>query len=403
MRRTEYLFEPSRRIRLIHVTTVPQTLGFFRGQIGFLKERGFEVYSISSPGEFGDQFSKSEGAPFFPVRMSRSIDLWGDLKALIELWKLYRKIRPDVVHAHTPKAGLLGVLSARCAGVPAVFLSVFGLPQMTMMGAKKELMDLATRLACFSAHRVWCDSYSIRDFLIQHKLCSKRKAMVMANGSVSGVDSAGAFSPEIYGPDVRFKIRDMLGIPRESVVLGFSGRIARDKGMHELAQAWRLLSARQKDLHLILVGNVEDKDPPSAEDTALFSTDPRIHLVGFQRDVPPYLAATDIFIMPSYREGFGLSNIEASAMGLPIVSTRIPGCVDSVIDGSTGLLVPPRDVEKLTEAIQKYLDDVELRRQHGQAGRQRVQHDFRPEMIWEDLFRGYCDLVKKKTAARSEC
>jgi len=241
----------------------------------------------------------------------------------------------------------------------------------------------------------------MRDFLVQHKLCSGKKAMVMANGSVSGVDAEGTFSPEICGPDVRFKIRDMMGIPRQSVVLGFSGRIAQDKGMRELAQAWRLLSARQNELHLVLIGNIEDKDPPRTEDLALFRTDPRIHFAGFQRNVPSYLAALDIFVMPSHREGFGLSNIEASAMGLPVVSTRIPGCVDSVVDGLTGLLVPPRDAEKLAEAIQTYLDRAELRREHGEAGRRRVLRDFRPEMIWEDLFEGYCTLLKKKLASRS--
>jgi len=138
---------------------------------------------------------------------------------------------------------------------------------------------------------------------------------------------------------------------------------------------------------------------PKPQDIALFKTDPKIHLVGFQKNVPPYLAAIDIFVMPSYREGFGLSNIEASAMGLPVVSTRIPGCIDSVKDGLTGLLVPPRDVEMLVEAIQSYLDDAELRRKHGQAGRERVLREFRPEMIWEDLLKEYCALLKKKKIA----
>ena len=388
-----------KKIKLVHVTTVPQTLGFFRGQIGFLKKRGFEIFLISSPGELGRQFSKREGVQFFPIQMTRYINLWGDLIALIQLWIQLRKIKPDVVHAHTPKAGLLGVLSARFAGVPAVYLSIFGLPQMTMRGIRKRLMNMLTRLACSSAHKVWCDSFSMRDFIIQHRLCAKRKAVVMANGSVNGVDAIEIFSPDLYKPDIRKKIRDLLGIPRKSIVLGFSGRIAQDKGTHELAEAWRLLSACRNDLHLILIGNLEDKDPPKPQDIALFKTDPKIHLVGFQKDVPPYLAAIDIFVMPSYREGFGLSNIEASAMGLPIVSTRIPGCIDSVKDGLTGLLVPPRDVEKLVEAIQSYLNDPELRRKHGQAGRQRVLHEFRPEMIWKDLFEGYCALLKKKGIA----
>jgi len=230
-----------KKIKLVHVTTVPQTLGFFRGQIAFLKKRGFEIYAISSPGELGNQFSRREDVRFYPIQMTRNIDLWSDLKALIQLWIQFRNIKPGIVHAHTPKSGFLGVLSARFAGVPVVFLSVFGLPQMTMVGSKKRLMNMLTRLSCSLAHKVWCDSFSMRDFLTEHKLCAQKKAVVMAKGSVNGVDAVETFSPELYKPNVRINIRDLLGIPRESIVLGFSGRIAQDKGTHELAEAWRLL------------------------------------------------------------------------------------------------------------------------------------------------------------------
>ncbi len=386
----------SRDIRLLHITTVPQTLGFFHGQIAFLKKRGFDIYAVSSPGETGEQFSKEEGVPFYPIPMSRDIDPLGDLRALMRLWKLLRNIKPDIVHAHTPKGGLLGVLSARLAGVPAVYLSVFGLPQMTMRGFRKRMMHLSTKFACSSAHRVWCDSESMRGFLGRHRLCRLEKIVVMGHGSVNGVDAIGDFSPDLYRPAVRDEIRKGLGIPSESVVLGFSGRIAGDKGMHELAETWRLISSRRNDLHLIMVGRVEEKDPPKAHDLALFRADPRVHLVGFQTFVPPYLAAMDIFVMPSYREGFGLSNLEASAMGLPVVSTRIPGCTDSVKDGVTGLLVPPLNVKALVEAIQIYLDDLELRQKHGRAGRERALREFRPEMVWQDLLQGYRALFQEK-------
>lgn len=324
------------------------------------------------------------------------MNLLGDLKALIQLWIQFRKIKPDIVHSHTPKAGLLGVLSARFARVPSVYLSIFGLPQMTMGGIRKWMMNMLTWLACLSAHRVWCDSSSMRYYLTDHKLCVSKKAVVMANGSVNGVDAVDTFSPGLYKLNARNEIRDLLGIEHESIVIGFSGRIAQDKGMHELAEAWRLLSVQRNDLHLILIGDIDERDPPKPQDIDLFRIDPRIHLVGFRNYVAPYLATIDIFVMPSYREGFGLANIEASAMELPIVATRIPGCIDSIKDGITGLLVPPRDVERLVEGIKTYLDDPELRRTHGQAGRQRVLREFRPEMIWEDLYREYLSLLKKR-------
>jgi glycosyltransferase involved in cell wall biosynthesis len=331
--------------------------------------------------------------------MSRRIDLLGDILALVRLALLFLKIRPDIVHSHTPKAGLLGVLSARISGVPNIYLSVFGLPQMTMRGIAKRIMDLLTRLSCLSAHRIWCDSFSVKAYLVQNGLCAKDKAFVIANGSVSGVNARGSFSPDLYRPEIRDITRDRLAIPRGSVVLGFSGRIARDKGMHELAEAWKVLAARNSDIHLLLVGDLEDKNALKPQDLALFESDPRVHLTGFQRNVPPYLAVMDIFVMPSYREGFGLSNIEASAMGLPVVSTRIPGCIDSVKDGITGLLVPPRNVELLVRAVQSYLDSPGLRRTHGQAGRRRVLEEFQPEMIWEGLYNEYRHSMERSQAA----
>ena len=388
------------KIKLVHITTVPQTLAFFRGQVGFLKDRGFEISAISSPGGPGDEFSKKEGIPIHPVRMSRGIDLGRDLMAFVRLWLALRRTRPDIVHAHTPKAGLLGVLAARWAGIQVIMLSVFGLAQMTMRGPKKTMMDALTRLSCACAHKVWCDSGSMRDFLVRNKLCFEDKVVVMGEGSVNGVDAEGTFSPARYGADFRAGMRARLGIPERAVVLGFSGRIARDKGMHEMAEAWRMLSAKRQDLHLVLIGSLEDRDPPETQDLRLFESEPRIHLVGFQQDVPSYLAVIDIFVMPSYREGFGLANIEASAMGLPVVSTRIPGCVDSVKDGQTGLLVPPKDAERLAEAIELYLDDPELRRTHGQAGRQRALRDFRPESIWQDLFEEYRALMDNAAGSR---
>lgn len=382
-------------LKLIHVTTVPQSFVFFRGQIGYLKGKGFEIHMISSPGESADRFLEREGAQVHWVPMARAITPLSDLKALMRLRHLYRKIKPDVVHSHTPKAGLLGTLAARTAGVPVVFLSIFGLPQMVQKGLTGQLLDFTTRLSCFLAHRVWCDSFSMRDYLIENNLCPAEKSVVFGKGSVNGVDALDTFSPPRQGAGVRAMVRKKNDIPEQALVLGYAGRIVHDKGMHELAQAWQALRDRYVDLHLLLVGSFEDKDPLLAEDEALFRTDSRIHLAGHRRDMAAHYAAMDIFIMPSYREGFGITNIEAAAMELPVVSTRIPGCVDSVQDGVTGVLVPAHDSRALVEAIERYLDDPALRRRHGQAGRARVLQDFRPETIWEALFQEYRRLIRK--------
>ena len=383
----------------MNVTTVPETLSFFKGHMGYLQKQGFDIETVASPGTPGALFGPPPDGVFHPLPMSRSIDPRRDAASLMRLVRLFRSRRPDIVHSHTPKAGLLGTTAARAARVPAIMTSVFGLPQMTLHGLKKNLLDLTTRLTCSLAHRVWCDSRSMRDFIVAEGMCPDRKAIVLGKGSVAGVDAENVFSPKIHGPADRLSIRARYGIPAGSVVLGFVGRIARDKGMHELAEAWRGISQEYADLHLLLIGGWDARDPIPSSDERLFRSSPRIHLVGQTKEVAAHLAAMDIFVMPSFREGFGLSNIEASSMELPIVSTRIPGCIDSVQDGLTGTLVPARTISPLAEAIRRYLDDPRLRQEHGRAGRRRVLKDFRPETIWRDLYREYCRLLGRVPSA----
>ena len=389
--------DPIRKIKLVYVTTVPLTLVFFfHGLIGYLKRRGFEICVISSPGDHAEQFRAEESIDFYPVPMVRAISPVADILAIWRLWRLFRKIKPDIVHSHTPKAGLLGTIAARASGVPVVFLSVFGLRQMTQTGFSRRLLDITTWLSCSLADRVWCDSFSVREYMVKTNLSSDRKTVVLGQGSANGVDAEGAFSPQRYGLPVRSNVRKRYGIPNDAYVLGFAGRIVKDKGMHELACAWRSLRDRYANLHLLLVGPIESEDPLLPDDDAMFRSGSRIHLTGYQKDVAPYLAAMDLFVMPSYREGFGLTNVEASAMQLPVISTSIPGCIDSVEDGVTGTLVPPRSADALIAAIERYLNDLELGREHGIAGRQRVLRDFRQEPIWEALSKEYMRVLAGK-------
>lgn len=382
-------------IDLIHVTTVPDSLAFFHGHISFLQAHGFRVQAVTSPGPLNKQFGDYEQIPVYRIPMSRSVSPLRDVVALYRLWRLFRAIKPEIVHSHTPKAGLLGTLAARLAGVPIVLLSVFGLPQMTHKGITRNILNATTWLSCFAAHRVWCDSFSMRDYLAQQRLCPINKIIVLGHGSVKGVDAQNVFSPVLQGAAARAEVRNGCRISPGAIVIGFVGRIVSDKGMHELAGAWHRIQEKYADVHLMIVGKFETQDPLLPADEQLFRTDPRVHLVGHHADVAPYYAAMDIFVMPSYREGFGLTNIEAAAMALPVVSTRIPGCVDSVQDGETGTLVPPRNAIALMKAIKRYLDDPGLRNKHGQAGRIRVLRDFIPEMIYSGLLQEYLRLKQK--------
>jgi glycosyltransferase involved in cell wall biosynthesis len=387
--------ETGQRIRLVHITTVPQTFVFLSGQMKYLGNQGFEVHTVSSPGGPDTPLVDHAVAQSHTVPMSRSITPAEDFLALWRLVRLIRKLGPHIVHSHTPKAGLLGTLAARATGVQVVFLSVFGLAQMTKAGPLRWLLDSMTRLSCFLAHRVWCDSFSMRKYLIEAKLCAPEKIVVFGQGSVRGVDARNTFSPQIHGRITCQAVRAEQGIPDDAFVLGFVGRIVGDKGMRELASAWRTLREDYTDLHLLMLGNFESKDPLLPEDEEMFRSDTRVHLAGYQMEVAPYMSAMDLFVMPSYREGFGMTNIEAAAMGLAVVSTQIPGCVDSVIDGITGTLVPPHDAKALTDAIRLYLDNPDLRSKHGLAGRERVLREFRPEAIWKATCEEYLRLLRK--------
>ena len=386
-------------IRLVHVTTVPITLGFFRGQIGDLKTNGFEVTAVSSPGELLDAFGRTEQIDVVAVPISRSITPLADILSLFRLVRTLRRLQPDIVHAHTPKAGLLGTVAARMLGKYAV-LSVFGLAQMTRRGLTRRLLDFTTVVACGVAHRVWCDSFSMRDYLVKQRLCPADKIFVLGSGSVNGVDARAAFNPERFTTTDRAAVRGKWSVPADALVIGFVGRVVRDKGMHELAVAWTVLRERFPNMHLMIVGEPESTDPVAPEDDAILRRDPRVHFTGRQADVAALLAAMDIFVMPSYREGFGVTNIEAAAMVLPVVATAIPGCIDSVVDGETGTLVPPRDATALATAIEAYAGDASLRLRHGLAGRRRVLEDFRPELIWSGLRSEYMRLVGRQSVGR---
>ncbi len=379
----------ARPIRLAHVMTSPMSLLFFGGQVGHLRRSGFDVTMVSAPGEMLDEFGRRESVPTHAVPMVRPIAPGSDLVSLLRLRSLLRRLRPDVVHCHTPKAGLLGTIAARGAGVPVVFLSVFGVPQMTRSGLMRRLLDFTTRLSCRLADVVWCDSRSMARYVAEERLCDPAKIRVFGAGSVNGVDTSEAFNPARFDEGARHELLASYGIPPTAPTAIFVGRITRDKGIRELAAAWRTVRERIADAHLLIVGPLDEAHGLSGGDEAALRSDPRIHLAGMRRDVARHLAAADVFVNPSYREGFGIANLEASAMGLPVLSTRIPGCVDSVRDGVTGVLVPSHDAPALADALERYFRDADLRRRHGSAGRERAVREFRPATIWRELEQAY--------------
>jgi glycosyltransferase involved in cell wall biosynthesis len=382
---------------LVHVTTVPQTLGFLAGQAGYMRSRGFDTHAISSPGALLWRFAEGEGVQVYAVDMPRRITPLRDLAAVVRIWRRLRHLGARIVHSHTPKGGLLGMIGAWLARTPVRIYQIHGLPFMTAAGYKRTLLWWTEKVSCALAHQVLCDSDSVREVAIRSHICPAGKIKVLLGGSTNGVDGEGRFNPAQVGEGARRETRPRYEIPAEALVVGFVGRVVRDKGMLELTEAWKVLRAELPGLHLLVVGPFEPTDPVPAAVEGLLKGDCRIHLTGWVDDTPPLYAAMDLLVLPSYREGFGYAAVEAASMGLPVVATRIPGCVDAVEDGITGTLIPSRDAKALIEAIRRYLADPALRLQHGQAGRARVLRDFSRQEMWGALYGEYTRLLHEKS------
>jgi glycosyltransferase involved in cell wall biosynthesis len=378
--------------RLFHVTTVPLSLRFLGGQVGFMKSRGYEVEVVSSPGPLLDAFGRAEDVRTHAVPMSRRIDPPGDLLALAWLIRLFERHRPDIVHAHTPKGGLLGMIAAAAARVPVRIYHLRGLPLMTATGTKRVLLAGTERVASALSSRTLAVSLSLRRRALELGLTQAAHIEVVLGGSGNGVDAAARFRPSADRARGRAK-RAALGIPEGALVVGFVGRLVRDKGVVELAAAWARICETRPSAHLVLVGPPEPEDPVPAEVLSALERDPRVHLVGFTEDVPALYEAFDLVALPTYREGFPNVLLEAAAMGLPVVATEVDGCVDAVAPGVTGELVEARDAAALARAIDGYLGDPERRLAHGRAGRARVLERFEQRRLWEGIEAVYRGLL----------
>jgi glycosyltransferase involved in cell wall biosynthesis len=383
-------------IRLVHVMTVPESLGFLTGQVGYLKARGFEVFAISSPGEFLLRFAERERVEVHAVEMPRRITPLRDVIAVARIWRLLRRLHPHIVHAHTPKGGLLGMLSAWLARVPVRIYHMRGLPFVTATGWRRRLLMWSEKISCACADRVLCVSPSVRQLAVESSLCRPDKIAVLGHGSGNGVDAVERFNDLRISPMLREETRWRCRIPSDALVLGFVGRIVRSKGVVELVEAWRELRKEFPNLHLLLAGPYETQDPIPVETDRILCDDPRIHCLGEQWNTPPLYAVMDVLALPTYREGFPNVLLEAAAMRVPVVATKVAGCIDAVQDGVTGLLVPPYDAVRLAAAVKTYLQDERLRRLHGGAARVRVLQDYSPVAIWKAVGEEYCEILERK-------
>lgn len=383
-------------IRLLYVTTIPLTFIFLNGHIAYMKKQHFHVSALSTPGPGLSKVGEAHEIPVYGVRMERRFSPAHDLVALIQIILVLLRVQPHIVHSHTPKGGLLGMVAAWLTRVPVRVYHLHGLRHETETGFRRWVLEWSTKISCAASQQVICVSHSVREAVIANELCKPEKISVLANGSSSGIDAETRFNPATSTPDTRFVVRNQFNIPADALVIGYVGRIVRDKGIQELAQAWATLREEVPNLHLLIVGDFEAEAPVPPEVQETLKNDPRVHLTGFVSDMPVVYTAMDVLALPSYREGFANVLLEAAAMALPVVSTKVQGCIDAVLDGVTGTLVPARNADALCCAIRQYLVSPELRKTHGQAARERALKDFQPEPIWRAVYEAYVRLLQQQ-------
>lgn len=379
--------------RLVHVLTVADSLVFIDTVVRRATERGFDVTVVTSPDERLTAFGRRLGVRTVGVEMPRRVSPLGDWVALDRLRRLFERLRPDVVHAGTPKGGLLGTLAAQAVGVPVRLYQMRGLAYVTARGLLRGVLQSTERLSCHAATRVLCQSPSLHRQALSEGLVTAARSEVVLGGS-NGVDLR-RFAPGRHDA-AGAALRARLGIDEDEVVFGFVGRLVRDKGVPELLEAFERLVARgEPRARLLVAGPFEPRDPVPEEVRRRLETHPRIHLLGQVGEPAPVYAASDVVVLPSHREGFPNVPLEAAAMERPVISTTVPGCVDAVADGETGLLVPVGAPGPLFEAMARYAADPVLRLAHGEAGRERVERDFSRERLAD----AFVDLYQREIAA----
>ena len=350
--------------------THSQTCLTLTGRLRALGEAGFRVTLVSSPGELLERTAQREGVCAIPLRMERGIAPFSDLAALARLWWLLLRLRPRMTEFSTPKAGLLGGLAALLCRVPVRVYMLRGLKLDRATGPKRRLLLAAERVAAACAQVVLCNSKSLRDEAVALRIAPAEKFELLGSGSSNGVN-AQRFSP---GPS---DVRRQLGLRRESPVIGFVGRLTRDKGIPELIEAFASILKAEPEARLLLVGWFDDcEDALSPALRLRMEGHPRIHLTGYVVDTAPYYRAMDLLVLPTWREGFPNVVLEAAATGIPVVTTECTGSRDSVVPEVTGLLIPPGYPEAITESVLKLLHDPARRRRMGQAARAWVMEHY---------------------------
>lgn len=352
----------------------------------------YEMIGVSGQGESLELVRKNEDTRVHAVEMTRSITPFQDLIATYRLYKLFKKEQPFIVHTHTPKAGTLGMLAAKMAGVPHRVHTIAGLPLLEAQGVKRQLLDNVEKLTYACCTHVLPNSFELKRTIEKLKFTSNGKLKVIANGSSNGIDELH-YDANKVSKEQKELLRNKLNIKNEDVVFIYLGRIVKDKGINELVSAFDQLSKEFQNSKLLIVGPREDDlDPISQESEIIITNNSQIIVPGAQSDIRPFVAISDVLAFPSYREGFPNVVLQASCMGLPCIVTDINGCNEIISDGENGIIIPPKDVKALLKAMKFMMENPKDRIKMSEGARQNIVDKYKQSLVWDELLKFYKSL-----------
>ncbi len=388
-------------VRIFRIVTKPISFEkLLTGQMHFMQQNGCKVTMVCSNLAKLAAVSNEEGCDYFAISMTRQITPLKDLKALYKLWRVLKKHKPDIVHTHTPKAGLLGMCAAKLAGIKVRLHTVAGLPFMEAQGFKKLLLTYVEKFTCLCATRIYPNSFKLADYLVVNSLCNKSKLKVLGNGSSNGIDTQ-YFKLDEFIYNEKIRLGAALKINEGDFVYIFIGRMVADKGINELVEAFELIYAYNKKVKLLLVGPYENElNPLSAKTMQAIERNEAILHAGYKKDVRPYLALAHVMVFPSYREGFPNVPMQAGCFNLPCIATNINGCNEIIKDGINGLLVPAKNTDALRAAMDKMRFDKILREKCANNARGIITTSFSNKVIWNELLGEYKLLSGERHAAK---
>lgn len=375
--------------KILRISTIPLSLDILlKGQLKMLAEH-YEVVAVSSPGPELQKVAEREGVRTVELPMERRISLWKDLVALIRMIRLFRKEKPDLVHSLTPKAGLLSMLAGWICRVPVRIHMFTGLVFPSVTGWKQKLLILTDKLTCACATYVNPEGLGVKRDLERFHI-TRKPLHIIGNGNINGIDMAHySRTDEVMQQAVAYREAGCF-------TFCFVGRMVGDKGINELVSAFKEVYAKHPEARLILVGPFEEQlDPVLPETKEAILQHEAIRFMDWQDDVRPFLASADVFVFPSYREGFPNVVLQAGAMDLPCIVTDINGCNEIIIDGENGIIIPPKDRQALLAAMLRFMEHPEERKRMAGNARRMIEERYEQKQLWKELLRTYEELLNK--------